>query len=203
MRGDGKPEGDVTTLASSDKGGNGLAKAATDRAGRVWVVWQSMRGALADVFCRVFDPAKNAWTSEVQVTTDPAGDWEPCVVFDKGDGAWAIYDSSRGNEFNIYATHVDLDGKVGETKTLIHSDRYEARASAMATPDGKGVWLACERVPIKNGTCRSGAHAGQFGLNGRRNSVLAYWNLETGAVEEMPSIDPLLVPLPGPPRKRR
>ena len=194
---DGEAEGEVVTLASSEKGGNAFAKAAADRAGRVWVVWQGMRGGLPDIFCRVFDPAKGAWSPEIQVTTDPAGDWEPCVAFDDRDGAWVIYDSSRGNEFNIHATRVGLDGKVGETKTLIATDRYEGRVSAAGTPDGKGIWLACERGNQQWGLAMR-AHGGAQGLNGRKDSVLAYWDLASGKVEEMPSIDPLLVELPGP-----
>ena len=111
----------------------------------MWVVWQGFRGGLSDVFCRFFDPAKGAWSPEIQVTTDPSGEWEPCVAFDDKDGAWVIYDSSRGNEFNICANRVSLDGKVGETKTLIATDRYEGRVSAIGTPDGKGIWPACPR----------------------------------------------------------
>ncbi len=49
---EGKIEADEITLASSDNGGNVLARTATDRVGRVWVVWQAMRGQLSDVFCR-------------------------------------------------------------------------------------------------------------------------------------------------------
>ena len=194
---DGKPDSEVTTLAASPGGGNSFAKAATDRAGRVWVVWQGMRGALGDVFCRVFDPAKGGWSAEIQVTSDPGGDWEPCVAFDDQDGAWVLYDSSRGNEFNIYANRVGLDGKVAETKTLIKTDRYEGRVSAIGTPDGKGIWLACERGNQQWGLAMR-AHGGRQGLNGRKDSVLAYWDLASGTVEEMPSIDPLLAALPGP-----
>jgi hypothetical protein len=194
---DGQPVGEVATLAASEKGGNAFAQAATDRAGRVWVVWQGMRGALADVFCRFFDPATSQWSPEVQVTHDPAGDWEPCVAFDDRDGAWVLYDSARGNEYNIYATRVSLDGKVGETRTLIRTPRYEARVSAIGTPDGKGIWLACERGNEQWGLDMR-AHGGFQGLNGRKDSVLAYWDLASGKVEEMPPLDPLLDALPGP-----
>ncbi len=131
---------------------------------------------MSDVFCRTFDAAKNQWSPEVQVTRDPAGDWEPCVAFDAADGAWVIYDSSRGNEFNIYANRVSLDGEVGETKTLIHTDRYEGRTSAVGTPDGRGIWLTCERGNQQWGLDMR-AHGGQQGLNGRKDSVLAYWDL--------------------------
>jgi hypothetical protein len=194
---DGKADGAIVTLASSDRGGNAFAKAAADRAGRVWVVWQGMRGGLSDIFCRVFDPAKGAWGPEIQVTNDPGGDWEPCVAFDDRDGAWVVFDSSRGNEFNIYATRVGLDGKVGETKTLIKSDRYEGRVSAIGAPDGMGIWLACERGNQQWGL-QMRAHGHPQGLNGRKDSVLAYWDLASGKVEEMPPLDPLLEDLPGP-----
>jgi hypothetical protein len=194
---DGQSVGKEIDLASSISGGNVFARAATDRAGRVWVVWQGMRGNLSDVFCRWFDPAENQWSPEVQVTTDPAGDWEPCIAFDDQEGAWVIYDSSRGNEFNIYANRLSLDGKVGETKTLIKTDRYEGRASAIATPDGRGIWLTCERGNQQWGLDMR-AHGGAQGLNGRKDSVLAYWDLASDKVEEMPSIDPLLAALPGP-----
>lgn len=194
---DGKPESEPVTLAASLNGGNAFAKAATDRAGRVWVAWQGMRGGLGDIFCRVFDPAKNAWSKEIQVTNDPAGDWEPCVAFDDKDGAWICYDSSRGNEFNVYATRVGLDGAVGETKTLIKTDRYEGRVSAIGASDGKGIWLACERGRMKWGLDIR-AHGHLDGLNAQKSMVLAYWDLASGKVEEAPDIDALLEELPGP-----
>lgn len=195
---DGKADGEIITLAASDKGGNAFARAATDRAGRVWVAWQGMRGGLGDVFCRVFDPAKNAWSQEVQVTKDPGGDWEPCVAFDDKDGAWICYDSSRGNEFNIYATRVAPDGTVGETKTVIATPRYEGRVSAIGTADGKGIWLACERGRMKWGLDIR-AHGHTDGLNAQKNMVLAYWDIASGKVEEAPEIEMLLEELPGPP----
>ena len=194
---DGRAEGDETVLASSADGGNVFARAATDKAGRVWIVWQGMRGKLSDVYCRTFDPGKNKWSAEVQVTRGPSGEWEPCLAFDDKDGAWVIYDGSDGNEFNLYANRVSLDGKVGETKTLIRTDRYEGRASAIGTPDGRGIWLTCERGNQQWGLDMR-AHGGEQGLNGRKNSVLAYWDLSSGRVEEVPPLDPLLAALPGP-----
>lgn len=194
----GQPDGGITTLAASVKGGNAFAKAATDRAGRVWVAWQGMRGGLSDVFCRYFDPAKNEWSKEVQVTSDPAGDWEPCVAFDDQAGAWICYDSSRGNEFNVYATRVSLDGTVGVTKPLLNTPRYEGRVSAIGTADGKGIWIACERGRMKWGLDIR-AHGHLDGLNAQKNMVLAYWDIASGKVEEAPDIEMLLEELPGPP----
>lgn len=193
----GKTDGDEMVVAASPNGANAFARTAVDRAGRVWIVWQSMRGKLSDVYCRTFDPAKNQWSPEVQVTNDPTGDWEPCVAFDDKDGAWIVYDGARGNEFNVYANRVGLDGAVGETKTLIQTDRYEGRTSAVGTPDGRGIWLACERGNQQWGLDMR-AHGGPQGLNGRKDMVLAYWDLSSGRVEEMPTINPLLIALPGP-----
>lgn len=188
---------DAMSLASSPKGGSAFAKAAVDPVGNVWVVWQGMYGTLGDVFCRVFDSKKNSWSNDIKVTTDPAGDWEPCVAFDGKGGAWICYDSSRGNEFNIYATHVAANTVVGETKQLIATSRYEGRVNAITAQDGKGIWLACERGNEQWGLDMR-AHGGQVGLNGRRDLVIAYWNLASGKVEELPGPDELLKALPAP-----
>jgi hypothetical protein len=188
--------GEIFVLASSPNGGNAFAKAATDPSGKVWLVWQGMRGKLADVFCRVFDPEKGEWSAEIQVTHDASGDWEPCVAF-AGDAAWVLFDSSRGNEFNIYAAPISADLKVGGTKQLIATDRYEGRVSAVGARDGKGIWLACERGNQQWGLDMR-AHGHPQGLNGRKDTVIAYLDLASGQVEELPNPDALLAELPGP-----
>ena len=192
---DGKPQ--TMTLAASPSGGNVFAKAATDPTGKVWVVWQGMRGTLADIFCRIYDPGLKTWSPEIQVTTDTGGDWEPTITFDHQNTAWILYDSSRGNEFNIYATPVTADLKVGATKPLIATDRYEGRVTAIATQDRKGIWLACERGNQQWGLDMR-AHGHPQGLNGRKDTVIAYLDLQTGTVEEQPSPDLLFADLPGP-----
>ena len=194
---DGEPEGEAMTLAASDKGGNAFAKAATDRSGRVWLAWQGMRGGPGDIFCRIFDPGTREWSREIQVTNDPAGDWEPCVAFDGQEGAWIVFDSSRGNEFNVYAAHVTADGTVGETKPVIKTDRYEGRTSAVGSADGKGLWVTCERGRMLWGLDVR-AHGHQDGLNAQKEMVLAYWDPATGKAEEASSIEALLEELPGP-----
>ncbi len=194
---DGKVEGDITTLASSPNGGNVFAKSGTDNSGNVWLAWQGMRGKLADVFCRVFDVKKGAWSAEITVADDAGGDWEPCVAFDGKEGAWVLYDSSLGNEFNIYATRIGADLKAGKPRTLIATDRYEGRVSAVGAKDGKGIWLACERGNQQWGLDMR-AHGGIQGLNGRKNLVIAYWDLDSEKVEELPAPDGLFADLPGP-----
>jgi hypothetical protein len=97
---DGKPAGYTIVLATSN-GPNVFAQAASDISGRVWVTWQSMRGGLSDIYCRVFDSERDAWPPEIQVTKDPGGDWEPHLAFDDKDGARVLFDSSRGNKFNV------------------------------------------------------------------------------------------------------
>ena len=194
---EGQLGGEITTLATSSNGGQAFTKAATDPDGNVWVVWQSQRGGLGDVFARVFDLKTNAWSKEIQITNDAMGDWEPTLAFTPDKGAWVLYDSSRGNEFNIYATRIDSGLKVGETKTLIATDRYEGRVSAITSKDGKSIWLACERGNQQWGLDMR-AHGHPQGLNGRKNLVIARWDLTSGTVEELPAPDGLFNDLPGP-----
>ncbi len=194
---DGKVAGEIETLAASPKGGNVLAKASADSAGNVWVVWQGMCGGLGDVFCCVFKAKQKTWSNEIQITNDAAGDWEPCLAFDGQNGAWVIFDSARGNEFNIYATHLDADLKLGKTKSLIATPRYEARVSAVTAKDGKGVWLTCERGNEQWGMdTRAENHPP--GLNGRRDTVFAYWDFAKDTVKQLPAPDGLFATLASP-----
>ncbi|MEE3060369.1 MAG: hypothetical protein VX371_01995, partial [Verrucomicrobiota bacterium] len=130
--------GKTITLADSDAA-EAFVDAGTDSKGRVWITWQSLRAGEADVFARYFDNQKCKWSKELAVSDAQGGDWEPRIAFDKWGNAWIIYDSSRGNEFNLYLARVEPDGKVTEYP-IGHSSKYEARASIVATSDGEGFW---------------------------------------------------------------
>ena len=170
-------------LAESD-GSDTFADAGTDRAGRVWVVWQSLRRGQGDIFARYYDPQSGRWSVEVAVSGPEGGSWEPRVAFDGRDGAWVVFDSSRGNEFNLYLAHVGLDGR-SEVKQLTDSPAYEGRASIAASADGQGFWIAAERGRQGWGKdCRS--HAPQLGLNGQKRVVFGYYDVAAGKFTETP-----------------
>lgn len=141
---DGKIHSDEVVL-EGDSGSAIFADAGTDAQGRVWVVWQSFRAGLGDIFARCYDPAAGVLSDEIQVTSDPGGDWEPRLAFScEDDAAWIAFDSSRGDdEFNVYLARVTADGQV-KTTQLSSSPRYEGRPSIAAEPDGKGFWIAWE-----------------------------------------------------------
>ncbi len=185
---DGKPTGPIQTLAESE-GSDTFADAGTDAAGRVWVVWQSTRRGAADVVARYYEPKDARWSPEIAVTSDPAGDWEPRVAFDGKDGAWVVYDSSRGDEFNVYAARVSLDGKV-DTKKITDSPYYEARVS-VASDGGKTLWIAFERGKQRWGMETRG-HEHAKGLNGQKRLVLGRYDLETGRFTEVAPLTPIL-----------
>ena len=184
---DGKP-GELLTLAASD-GSDTFADAGTDAAGRVWVVWQSHRRGAPDVYARYYDPKEAKWSAEMAVAADEAGDWEPRVAFDGKDGAWVVFDSARGGEFNIYAARVGLDGQV-DTKKVTDSPDYEGRVSTAS--DGRGgLWIAFERGKKRWGKDLRG-HEGPKGLNGQKRVVLGRFDAATGRFAETAPLSPIL-----------
>ena len=148
---------DEITLAQS-AAGDTLADAGGDHAGRVWVVWQSMRRGRGDIFARWLDPRSGKWSAEIAVSKPRGGNWEPRVAFDGREGAWVVFDSSRTGNFNLYLAHVGLKGDV-EEKQITRSPHYEARASIAAALDGKSLWIAAERG-ASAGACRPAATKG-------------------------------------------
>jgi len=175
---DGKP--DAGTVAVSAQGSAVFSDAGADAKGRVWVVWQSFRGALGDIYARYYDPAAGKWSAEIRVTTDAGGDWEPRLAFAK-DAAYIAFDSSRGgDEFNVYLARVSGEGKV-KLVQLTKSPRYEGRASIAATPDGKGLWIAWESGRLLWGKNTRGV-GGQTGLNWNKGIGVVHYEVATGRV---------------------
>ncbi len=176
---------EAVTLAKS-AGADTFADAGTDHAGRVWVVWQSLRRGQGDIFARWFDPATDKWSAEIQVSKPEGGNWEPRVAFDGKDGAWVVFDSSRGGEFNLYLAHVGLDGAV-EEKQITSTADYEARASIIGD-GGKGFWIAAERGHKRWGLALRG-HESATGLNGAKRILFGYYEIATGRFSEVPLLD--------------
>ena len=173
--------GELVVLADSD-GADSFADAGTDPEGRVWVTWQSMRAGEGDVFARFFDPGFGGWSQEIPVADAPGGDWEPRVAF-AGGATWVVYDSSRGNEFNLYLAKVDAEGGV-DTVPIAHSPRYEARPEIAA--DGEeGLWIAAERGRVRWGLDVRG-HDNAKGLNAQKEVLFGRYDLERETFEEIP-----------------
>jgi hypothetical protein len=186
---DGKIAAETVTI----EGASGSAifpDAGSDAAGRVWVVWQSFRKSLGDIFAIVYDPASGKWSEEIQVTTNPAGDWEPQLAF-AGDAAWIVFDSSRGDdEFNVYLAKVTADGK-SKITPVTSSPRFEGRASIAATPDGKALWLAWENGRLLWGKDSRGV-GGTIGLNGNKRIDVAHVDVATCKVTLAADVTPVL-----------
>ncbi|MFA6543731.1 MAG: hypothetical protein WCS99_04850 [Limisphaerales bacterium] len=173
----------AATLAESS-GSDTFADAGTDHAGRVWVVWQSMRRGQGDVFARWLDPKSGQWSKEIAVSKPEGGNWEPRLAFDGKDGAWIAFDSSRGGEFNLYLAHVGTDGRVKE-QPLTNSPEYEARASIAVAKGGGGLWITAERGRRLWGKPMRG-HEDQDGMNGMKRILLGYFDIASEKFSEVP-----------------
>jgi hypothetical protein len=170
------------TLAESE-GSDTFSDAATDPAGRTWVVWQSMRRGQADVFARWHDPKNHSWSPEIQVSRGDGGYWEPRIAFGADGSAWVVFDSSRGGEFNLFISRVTPDGAV-EEHALTNSPRYEARARVAASPDGKSLWIAAESGREKWGRPLRG-HQSSDGLNGQKRLLFGRFDVVSKTFSEI------------------
>jgi hypothetical protein len=109
---DGKAEDEIELAAAADAGST-FVDAGTDAAGRVWVTWQEVRPGASQIWTRHWSAEKKAWLEAIRVSTNrEGGNWEPRLAFTDTEGAWIVYDSSAGSEFNLRLAHVKLDGRV-------------------------------------------------------------------------------------------
>jgi len=174
--------------------------AKTDRTGRLWVIWQCLNGGPGDIYARYYDPEKNSWSPEIQVTQNQVGDWEPRLASSTDNEMLVVFDSYRDGIFGIWLARISPAG-VTKITPIINSDKYLARATAAAAPDGKSLWIAYEQ-----GTMRWGEDLGsEFlqsggGLHYDRRLFLAQVDLVTGNISKLldaSNLIPNLVEKPG------
>lgn len=191
---DGKIDGETVTVSASE-GNDIFCDAGSDRGGRVWVAWQSLRGTTGDIFAKYYDPASGKWSKEIQVTVTPGGDWEPRLAFARADEAAIVFDSSNDGPdgFDVKLATVGLDGGIDVVR-LSNSTSYEARASIAAAADGKGYWVTWERGLDRWGGDRRG-HDSNLGLNSRKEIDVAYVDAATKQVTLTSRVKPLLTEL--------
>jgi hypothetical protein len=182
---------DPQTVVLEAKSGSAVfADAGSDRKGRVWVAWQSFRESHSDIFACVFDPATNAWSKPMPVTSNAAGDWEPRLAFGKRDEALIVFDSVRSGQYDVQLATVQLDGRT-TIKALSSSPRYEGRASVSATADGAGLWLAWESGRERWGKNSRGVD-GKAGLNSGKRVEVAFYALDSGTLTPAADATPVL-----------
>ncbi len=188
---DEKPAEKIVTVVKSP--GNDLfPHMKTDRKGRVWVVWQRFNGGHADIFAKLYDPKKKTWSDEIQVTKAQAGDWEPRLAFSDDDDARIVFDSYRNGNFDVLLARVSPAGQTKITP-IAATERYEARASAACSPDGKTLWVGYEAGPRRWGK-DLGSEWRKLGggLHYDRHMHLASVDLATGKVTDAGDIATLI-----------
>ncbi|MEY2598423.1 MAG: hypothetical protein RLZZ142_682, partial [Verrucomicrobiota bacterium] len=175
--------GEEQVLSLSD-GSETFADAATDAAGRVWVVWQSFRRGQSDIFTRWLNPSTGNWSEILPVSVPEGGSWEPRLAFGAEEGAWISYDNSKSREFNLWLAHVALDGQV-KRYPIAQTPHYEARSRIAAARDGKGFWITAERGRKQWGEPLRG-HESQDGINAQKQILFGFFDAASKQFTEHP-----------------
>jgi hypothetical protein len=130
---------------SSEEGSDIAPAAATDGAGRVWVVWQSFVGNVSHILAARHEPAGDF--RRMVISDAPGNKWDPAIAAGPGGHvafAWDTYE--RGNYDVQLRMH---DGKqLGEVIPIAGSERYEVRPSLAYDRKGR-LWIAWEEAPEK------------------------------------------------------
>lgn len=187
----GRPRGEIVTIVDSP-GNDVFPDARADRQGRLWVTWQSLSGGHGDVFVKHYDPQGKTWSQPIRVTKHSSGDWEPRLAFGTADEALVVLDSYRNGNFDVFLARVSPAGQVKLTP-IAATPRYEARASAAASPEGRTLWVAYEDGPRRWGK-DLGSEWRKLGggLHYDRHLYLAKVELATGRVTKVADVTGLI-----------
>src|SRR5262249_2063357 len=117
---------------SSGSGPHFHHRMASDRQGRLWLVWQGFERGQSDIFLRAYEPS--AWSPARRISESAGSEWEPAVAAD-GDGrAWVVWDpygagrDGAGPSYDVLARSV-TGSVLSPIVPVATSARSEAHAS--------------------------------------------------------------------------
>lgn len=151
------------------------ARAASDKAGNVTVVWQTFRNGNSDIYARRY--AKNKWGAEVRVSTSDANDWEPSIALAANGTAWIAWDGYKTGDYDVYLR--SFDGKnLGDVVTMTTEPAAQFHTT-IAVDDRDRVWVAWDEADQNWGKdfSRVSAAPGSKGLHySRKIGMRVYAN---------------------------
>lgn len=137
--------GNVTQLTDTS-GPNLWHRMATDRQGRVWLVWQGFHNGHSHIFARYADG--DGWHKAIPVTDGDDDQWDPSIAADpRHDRVWVGWDGYNGETYNVHVCSLApvATPAIGPVLTPEVSPLFEAHANLAC--DGLGrVWVAWDEA---------------------------------------------------------
>ncbi len=115
-----------------------IARAADDT---LWLVWRSYESGNSDLWFKTSTNNGASWSAATQLTTDPAGDYDPAVTGAADGTIWVVWSSDRsGNDEIWYKTRNPSTGVWSADIQLTAGTDYNYDPTVAQAADGK-IWV--------------------------------------------------------------
>lgn len=149
-------------------------EAAADPAGGLTIVWQALRDGNFEIFAR--RRAKGAWSEEVRLSSNPAGDWDPVVASD-GEGLWCVWSAFTDADYDLHARRWTASGGWGPVRALRDTGSYALHPTLGGAGETGKLLLAWDAVRIRDHDAGAGQWIEQPGV---RQATLESFELRAG-----------------------
>jgi hypothetical protein len=121
------------------------ARAVSDAAGNVTVVWQSFRNLSGDIYARRYS---KRWGPETRISADKtktqADDWDPAVALDRNGTAWISWDGYETGNYDVYLR--SFDGRKTGNVIAMTTEPTAQFHSSLAVDNQDRVWVAWDEA---------------------------------------------------------
>ena len=117
------------------------ARAVSDAAGNVTVVWQSFRNLHGEIVARRY--AKR-WGVETKVSEDPSDNWDPAIALDRNGTAWISWDGYKTGNYDVYLR--SFDGRKTSDVIAMTTEPTAQFHSTVAVDGQDRVWVAWDEA---------------------------------------------------------
>lgn len=169
---------------------------AADPSGGLWIVWQTDQAGQFDVTARHIGGPSNAESMAEKISDSPRGDWQPSVAVTADGKVCVVWDAYDGDSFNVLCRW-RIDGRWAPISAVAAGPAFEARAQAIADPQGR-VWVAWEDGGLNWGKAFRAKPDGWDNITDDHGPLHRFRKVRLAAVEPGGAVRQFADPLPMP-----
>ena len=139
---DGGVTWSAATQLTTDSGSDYNPAITQTSDGTIWVVWYSYRSGNDDLWYKTSSDGGTIWSSAVQLTAAPEGDYRPAIAQTSDGKIWVLWDSWRSDHPAIWYKTSDDGGTSWSADAEFGTDTNWDYAPTIAQTSDDTIWVA-------------------------------------------------------------
>jgi len=110
---------------------------ATDKTGKVWVIWKSWRDCDANIYASYYNGS--SWSPATGLTDGLEEDTDPTVAVDNSGNVWVAWSTNKEGDWNVYSRY--YNGSTWSQTMQVTTDTLDDLNPSMGVAASGRIWI--------------------------------------------------------------